>query len=60
MDNGLTQQQAGEVVTHLAFYAGWPILWMGCAKLERVANRVRNRLSGKGIYPVYKLPEIVS
>ncbi|HEY6384160.1 MAG TPA: carboxymuconolactone decarboxylase family protein [Candidatus Acidoferrum sp.] len=24
MDNGLTQQQAGEVVTHLAFYAGWP------------------------------------
>lgn len=24
MDNGLTQEQAGEVVTHLAFYAGWP------------------------------------
>jgi 4-carboxymuconolactone decarboxylase len=24
MDNGLTQQQAGEVVAHLAFYAGWP------------------------------------
>ena len=24
MDNGLTQAQAGEVVTHLAFYAGWP------------------------------------
>jgi 4-carboxymuconolactone decarboxylase len=24
MDNGLTQDQAGEVVTHLAFYAGWP------------------------------------
>jgi 4-carboxymuconolactone decarboxylase len=24
MDNGLTQQQAAEVVTHLAFYAGWP------------------------------------
>jgi 4-carboxymuconolactone decarboxylase len=24
MDNGLTQQQAGEVVTHLAFYSGWP------------------------------------
>jgi 4-carboxymuconolactone decarboxylase len=24
MDNGLTQQQAGEVVTHLAYYAGWP------------------------------------
>jgi 4-carboxymuconolactone decarboxylase len=24
MDKGLTQEQAGEVVTHLAFYAGWP------------------------------------
>ena len=24
MDNGLTQPQAAEVITHLAFYAGWP------------------------------------
>ncbi len=24
MDNGLTQPEASEVVTHLAFYAGWP------------------------------------
>jgi 4-carboxymuconolactone decarboxylase len=24
MDNGLTQVQVGEVITHLAFYAGWP------------------------------------
>ncbi len=24
MDNGLTQRQACEVLTHLAFYAGWP------------------------------------
>jgi 4-carboxymuconolactone decarboxylase len=24
MDNGLTKVQAAEVVTHLAFYAGWP------------------------------------
>jgi len=24
MDYGLTQAQAGEVITHLAFYAGWP------------------------------------
>lgn len=24
MDNGLTKAQASEVVTHLAFYAGWP------------------------------------
>jgi 4-carboxymuconolactone decarboxylase len=24
LDNGLTQQQASEIPTHLAFYAGWP------------------------------------
>jgi len=24
MDNGLTQQEAGEMLGHLAFYAGWP------------------------------------
>jgi 4-carboxymuconolactone decarboxylase len=24
MDNGLTQSQAAEVITHLAFYVGWP------------------------------------
>jgi 4-carboxymuconolactone decarboxylase len=24
MDNGLTQPEASEVVTHIAFYAGWP------------------------------------
>jgi len=24
MDNGLTQEQAGEVITQVAFYAGWP------------------------------------
>lgn len=24
MDNGMTQEQASEVLTHIAFYAGWP------------------------------------
>lgn len=24
LDNGLTETQAGEVIAHLAFYAGWP------------------------------------
>lgn len=24
MDNGLTEEQAAEAITHLAFYAGWP------------------------------------
>jgi 4-carboxymuconolactone decarboxylase len=24
LDNGLTKEQLSEVITHLAFYAGWP------------------------------------
>jgi 4-carboxymuconolactone decarboxylase len=24
MDNGLTKEQASEVISHIAFYAGWP------------------------------------
>ena len=24
MDNGLTREEVGEVITQLAFYAGWP------------------------------------
>jgi len=24
MDNGLTREEAGELLGHLAFYAGWP------------------------------------
>jgi 4-carboxymuconolactone decarboxylase len=24
MDNGITQPEAAEALTHLAFYAGWP------------------------------------
>ena len=27
MDNGLTERQASEVLTHLAFYAGWPYVF---------------------------------
>ena len=24
LDNGVTREEIGEVITHLAFYAGWP------------------------------------
>jgi len=24
LDNGLSKEELGEVITHLAFYAGWP------------------------------------
>ncbi|GFM65276.1 carboxymuconolactone decarboxylase family protein [Pseudomonas cichorii] len=38
MDNGLTQAQASEVVTHLAFYAGWPKAMSAVPVLKQVLD----------------------
>jgi 4-carboxymuconolactone decarboxylase len=42
MDNGLTKAQAGEMLTHLAFYVGWPNVFssMPVAK-EVIETRAR-------------------
>jgi 4-carboxymuconolactone decarboxylase len=39
MDNGLTQAQAGEVITHLAFYAGWPNAFSALPVAKEVFER---------------------
>jgi 4-carboxymuconolactone decarboxylase len=39
MDNGLTQAQAGEVVTHLAFYAGWPTAFSALPVVKDVVEK---------------------
>ena len=36
MDNGLTQTEAAEVVTHLSFYAGWPRAMSVVPMIDRV------------------------
>ena len=36
MDNGLTAEQAGEVVAQIAFYAGWPNAYASVAVLGDV------------------------
>ncbi|CZT36190.1 (R)-mandelonitrile lyase [Rhizobium sp. 9140] len=36
MDNGLTETEAAEVLTHLGFYAGWPRAMSAVPVLERV------------------------
>ena len=36
LDNGVTQEEIGEVITHMAFYAGWPT----AANAVRVAKEV--------------------
>jgi 4-carboxymuconolactone decarboxylase len=39
MDNGLTQAQASEVITHLAFYAGWPNAFSSVPIMKDVFER---------------------
>jgi 4-carboxymuconolactone decarboxylase len=43
MDNGLTQQQASEAITHLAFYVGWPNVFSAMPVAKDVfKNRARS------------------
>ena len=39
MDGGLTQTQAGEVITHLAFYVGWPSAFSALPVAKEVFER---------------------
>lgn len=38
MDNGLTAQEAGEIVAHAAFYAGWPNAFSAVAVVGEVLH----------------------
>jgi 4-carboxymuconolactone decarboxylase len=39
MDNGLTKEEAGEVVGHLAFYAGWPNAFSAAPVVKEVVEK---------------------
>jgi len=39
MDNGLTQPQAAEVLTHLAFYVGWPNIFSAMPVVKEVFEK---------------------
>ncbi len=39
MDNGLTAEQAGEVVTHLACYSGWPNAFSAVSVVKDVIEK---------------------
>jgi 4-carboxymuconolactone decarboxylase len=43
MDHGLTESQAAEVVTHLAFYVGWPKAMSAVPVLKDVFAARRNQ-----------------
>lgn len=39
MDNGLTKEQAGEILTHLAFYVGWPNVFSAMPVAKEVIEK---------------------
>lgn len=46
MDNGLTRTEAGEILTHVAFYAGWPSAFTAVPVVKAVSKvAVRGRAS---------------
>jgi len=44
LDNGVTQDEIAELITHLAFYSGWPTA-MTAAGLRRRCSRRGRRLT---------------
>ena len=43
MDAGLTQTQAGEVMTHLAIYVGWPNVLSALPVVKDVFDKRRSQ-----------------
>ena len=39
MDSGLTRTQLGEVITHLAFYVGWPNAFSGMSAVKEILEQ---------------------
>ena len=39
MDNGLTQSETSEIVTHLAFYTGWPNAFSALPAVKEVFEK---------------------
>ncbi|GIL41687.1 carboxymuconolactone decarboxylase family protein [Roseiterribacter gracilis] len=40
LENGVTRDELGEVITHMAFYAGWPTASSAVAIAQRVYDEV--------------------
>ena len=43
LENGVTKEEIGEMLTHLSFYAGWP----AAVSAARIADKVVTEKSGK-------------
>jgi 4-carboxymuconolactone decarboxylase len=48
MDNGLTQRQASEMLTHLAFYVGWPPVFSALPVVKEIFEKRSQSVTEKG------------
>jgi 4-carboxymuconolactone decarboxylase len=57
LNNGVTPDEIGELITHLAFYGGWPVAMSGALvakEVSRAAQKVirRKRIGASGPIPL--------
>ncbi|WP_206366442.1 carboxymuconolactone decarboxylase family protein [Sphingomonas gei] len=38
LENGLTEEELGEAIAHIAFYAGWPVAVSAARKLKNIVD----------------------
>lgn len=48
LDNGLSAQELGEAITHLAFYAGWPSAMSAATALRAIVEGADEAVAGNG------------
>lgn len=48
MDSGLTQRQASEMLTHLAFYSGWPLVFSALPVVKEIFEKRSGSVTEKG------------
>jgi 4-carboxymuconolactone decarboxylase len=41
LENGVTEEELKEVITHLAFYAGWPVAMSAVSRLDEVLSKAK-------------------
>ena len=45
--NGITRTEVAEIITHVAFYAGWPNAWAAFRTMKEVYGEDENGTAGK-------------
>ena len=59
MDHGLTERQASEMLTHLAFYAGWPPMFSALPVVKEIFEK-RQRARPMVIFTLLSLTTILN